>query len=335
MIFQCYKSFWVFVLGFMFIIFNLIRGLPAYVFTYWGLLGAAAWIPSGLGTISSVSRIGVGMTMVINTGTSAVFQFLVGQIVGEKMKKHGPPGHEYVLAPHFLVLAVLGMTGLVLSPTLRCPKRRQLIEASVSLQTLRMAEGTHQCLEQTQQSVGNPTTRMDLAVGLVCAIGGGFFSALQYGLISIGKKIESAKFDCTNCPEMDHFKNEFDSFGSYMISFGVGAGVMTSLYLAVFVSTEKCQGREMPHSHFKILRILGSVAGWCWVGGNVFNSAAINRGGASVMGPANQAAQLIVSGAWGLLYYREVTDPKRILCWVLSAAWTVTFVILLGMERQT
>merc|ERR1711939_995257 len=100
---------------------------------------------------------------------------------------------------------------------------------------------------------------------------------------------------------------------------------MTSFYVSLFAGTERCQGRPMPQSHFKVLRFLGSIAGWCWVAGNVFQTSAVNRGGSSVMGPANQAIQLITSGAWGLIYYREVKQPVRILCWVLSAAWTVAF----------
>merc|ERR1712113_530312 len=116
-------------------------------------------------------------------------------------------------------------------------------------------------------------------------------------------------------------------------SFGIGAGLITPLYLGLFAGSEKCQGKEMPPMHFRTLRILGSMAGWFWVGGNVFQSAAVGRGGSSTMGPANQAFQLITSGAWGLCYYREVKDPKRIMCWLVAATWTVTFVILLGKEK--
>lgn len=334
MIFQCYKSFWVFVLGFTFIILNLIRDKPAYVFTYWGLLGAAAWIPSGLGTIAAVPRLGVGMAMVINTGMSATFQFVAGQCVGETMKKHQFGSTEIVFAPFFLVCVVMGLMGLVLSQHLECPQRCIQRQRGAELSTLvppTASEGEG----RMQPGTGHTQRRKDLMIGLSCAVAAGIFSALQFALISIGKKVESAKFSCTDCPEKLHFTEEFDAFGSYMTSFGIGAGVMTALYLSLFVSTEKCKGNEMPQSHFGLLRILGSIAGWCWVVGNVFQSAAVNRGGSSVMGPANQALQLITSGIWGLLYYKEVKDPKRIACWVASAAWTVVFVILLGREKQT
>lgn len=327
MIFQCYKSFWVFVLGFGFIFLNLARGQPAYVPTYWGILGAAAWIPSGLGTIASVPRLGVGMAIVINTGTSSALQFLTGFLVGEGMKvHHTASGTAYVLAPYYLIGIIVGMAGLVLSPTLKCKQQTSQV-AVVD------AEGQkpEQPLQQTAESGSISTT--DLIVGLLAALMAGCFSALQFAVITIGKKQEDPCPETHTCPEYKHFQEEFDSFGSYMTSFGIGAGIMTSFYLSIYAGTEKCQGKELPQSHFQTLRILGSIAGWCWVGGNCFQSAAVNRGGSSVMGPANQAIQLITSGAWGLLWYREVKDPKRIVCWLLSCAWTIVFVILLGQEK--
>jgi len=344
MIFQCYKSFWVFVLGFMFIFLNLYRSLPAYVFSYWGVLGAVAWIPSGLMTIASVPRLGVGMAIVINTGTSATLQFIVGQLAGhETMKKHEINGHEYVLAPYFLVCVIIGMAGLVISPTLKCGERRLVAELSVSLpaapgREAAAIENEIQVTSGRPQEAGGAAAKTDLIIGLSCAVIAGVFSALQFAVITIGKQVEG----CTDChgytgvdrPDCPAACIGFDSFGSYMTSFGIGAGIMTPMYLGLFVSTEVCQSKEMPQSHFSVLRILGSIAGWCWVAGNCFQSAAVNRGGDSVMGPANQAIQLITSGAWGLIYYKEVKDPKRILCWVLSAAWTVLFVILLGREKQ-
>jgi hypothetical protein len=178
-----------------------------------------------------------------------------------------------------------------------------------------------------------------MAEGILCAFLAGVFSALQFAVITIGKKVESQRSgdpDCesdySKCP--DWFKNQFDCFGSYMVTFGIGAGSVTALYLGLFVGAQRAASRPLPESHFDVLKILGSVAGCCWVGGNVFQSAAVSRGGSSVIGPANQAIQLITSGAWGLLYYREVKAPLRILCWVLSAAWTVIFVILLGREKE-
>eukprot|EP00927_Polykrikos_kofoidii_P017720 TRINITY_DN18099_c0_g1_i1.p1 TRINITY_DN18099_c0_g1~~TRINITY_DN18099_c0_g1_i1.p1 ORF type:complete len:370 (+),score=48.08 TRINITY_DN18099_c0_g1_i1:63-1172(+) len=324
LVFQCYKSCWVFILGFLFIVLNLIRGLPWFVFTYWGILGAAAWVPSGLGTIASVPRLGIAVGVVISTGTSATLQFAFGQAMGETMKKHGSPGHEYVIAPFYLIAVLVGMVGLVFAPSLKCGDTNQRESEHL---TTGEQEGARE-LQHLTRTTFNST----FLIGLVCAVFAGVFSAVQYALCNIGK--HAMEPDCTDCPEHTLWMNQFDSFGSYEISFGIGAALSTSLYLGLFVSKEKCQGNELPKSHFQLLRILGSIAGWCWVGGNTFMTAAVNRGGNSVMGPANQAAQLITSGAWGLIYYREVRGAKQIIAWLLSAVWTVAFVILLSREKE-
>jgi len=337
MVFQCYKSFWVFVLGFAFIALNLLRGLPAYVFTYWGMVGAAAWIPAGLCTIVAVPRIGVGMTAVLNTGTAAALQFVVGQLVGETMKLHGMPGREFVLAPYYVIGILLGMVGLVLVPTLKSSSRGCPVTAPEPPQGLMEGEALEQDMPQAcSEDAASPAgqRKCDLIVGTLTATACGVFAALQFGLISIGKKIEAAKFHCSACPEQERFEHEFDSFGSYMTSFGIGTGILTLLYLGGFGSAERCQGRRFPSMHFQTLRVPGSIAGCCWVCANVFQSAAVNRGGSSVMGPSNTAIQLLSSGLWGLVYYREIRSPKRICCWILCAAWTVTFVVLLGYEKK-
>ena len=58
--------------------------------------------------------------------------------------------------------------------------------------------------------------------------------------------------------------------------------------------------------------------------------------------PANQAIQLVTSGAFGLLYYREVLKESRCavllkvpncrsaICWCFLAMWTLSFILLLS-----
>lgn len=84
-----------------------------------------------------------------------------------------------------------------------------------------------------------------------------------------------------------------------------------------------------------MLRLPGSVAGWLWVLGNLFQIAVVVRGGNAVMLPANQAIQLVTSGAFGLLYYREVPDSRRAALWTFAALWTLAAIILLSNEKAS
>ena len=131
-VFQLYKSTMVFLTGFLFLIPRAIDPtlgpvssqkqeygeLPLYIFTYWGIVSAAGWIPSGLTTIFAVPIVGVGLAVAVAAGSSSILSFLVFWLVmGEKVKTHScGDGCTYYLAPVWLFLVVCGMVGMVLSP---------------------------------------------------------------------------------------------------------------------------------------------------------------------------------------------------------------------------
>lgn len=114
-IFQCYKTFWVFLTGWIFVLWNLVSGKPLiFEFSWWGVVSGLAWVPSGLSTIASVPRLGVGLAIAISTGTASVLSFLVFWLVlGEKMKEHMIDGHEIAIAPIYLLCILAGMVSLV------------------------------------------------------------------------------------------------------------------------------------------------------------------------------------------------------------------------------
>ena len=65
-VFQCYKSTVVFLTGFLFLIPRWYSvqnssdpNQQLYQFSYWGILSAVAWVPSGISTIFAVPRIGM------------------------------------------------------------------------------------------------------------------------------------------------------------------------------------------------------------------------------------------------------------------------------------
>jgi len=66
-IFQSHKSFWVFVLAWIFLLVNCLRSRPLFVFTWWGVAAAALWVPAGFATIAAVSMCGVATTAVFSS----------------------------------------------------------------------------------------------------------------------------------------------------------------------------------------------------------------------------------------------------------------------------
>ena len=61
----------------------------AFEFSWWGVVSAAAWVPSGMCTIISVPLLGVSMGIVINTATASILSFLVFWLaLGSDIKEH-------------------------------------------------------------------------------------------------------------------------------------------------------------------------------------------------------------------------------------------------------
>jgi hypothetical protein len=80
--FQLYKSFWVFVMGSLFIAARAARGVESvFELNAWAFASAAAWIPAGLLTIVSVPLIGVSSNVLLTAATGLILHFLVFWLV--------------------------------------------------------------------------------------------------------------------------------------------------------------------------------------------------------------------------------------------------------------
>jgi len=271
------------------------------------------------------------------------------------MQQHSILGHEVYLAPVYLACVVLGMVGLVLAPgngqptveeshcqEARCdedspgngrPTVRTSADPSAGHVNADEVQGLRN--EDVAVGLGEGGSRLQLFVGLLSAVNAGLFSALQFACVTVGKRWEYQAAGCENDPEAcpAKLKEQFNNFGSWMGSFGLGAGLLTLVLCVLFSAVERRQKRSFPDMHFRLMLFPGNIAGFCWVLGNFFQLAAVVQGGNSVMVPANQTVQLITAGLWGLLYFREVTSPLRIASWSFAALWTLIFIVLLSKER--
>jgi len=310
-IFQCYKTFWVFVTGWLFLLPRWWQGkVPVFCFTWWGTVSALGWIPGGVCAIAAVPRLGVGMTVAVSTSAASILTFVVFWLVlGESMKEHIIAGQRIYFAPVYLGCIVVGMAGLVMA---------------MGLATTRQPS-----------SVGTEGRNTQAMVGMFLALAVGLFSALQFGAVNLGKRVARRSAGCAqdgaNCSPQ--FEEAFNNFGSWMASFGVGAALVTGLFLAGVTSHAALRRQPLPSFHWKALGVPGTAAGLLWSLGNFFQTAAVVRGGNAVMLPANQAIQLVTSGAFGLLYYHEVPDRRRALLWTAAALWTLGFILLLSQEK--
>merc|ERR1719443_2511937 len=70
-IFQSYKSFWVFVLAWIFLLVNYLAAKPLFIFTWWAVAAAALWVPAGFATIAAVGYCGVATTAVFDAAVNS------------------------------------------------------------------------------------------------------------------------------------------------------------------------------------------------------------------------------------------------------------------------
>lgn len=328
-IFQSYKSFWVFVTGWIFVLGNALSGRsPVFEFTWWGVVATAAWIPSGLCTIYAVPRLGVGLTMVISTGTAATMSFLAFWLLfGEQMRIHVEGTHHFYLAPAYLLCVVLGMFGLVAASQMHKHDSCLGIDDS-EIGALVPKIGR-------RQKNTTPFLSGSLNSGLAISSLGGIFSAVQFAAVNLGKRLEMQADGCAGnfdaCSPV--LQERFNSFGSWMSSFGIGAILITLCYVALVFGLAHYQGAPLPSLHFRTLRGPGSVAGLCWSIGAMFQTAAVVRGGNAVMVPANGSIQLITTGLWSVLYYGEVRGTQRLMLWAAAAFFTLAAMFLLSGEK--
>jgi len=90
----------------------------------------------------------------------------------------------------------------------------------------------------------------------------------------------------------------------YLISFGLGAAVSGCAILAVYYPVLQMLGKPPPK--LKACARPGILTGLLWSAGNFCGILAIQQLGLTLGWPLVQC-QFLVSGAWGIFYFKEVT----------------------------
>lgn len=170
--------------------------------------------------------------------------------------------------------------------------------------------------------------------GVFLSMCGGCFASGQYAVVQQGKKIEELRAHCfpknVTCPPT--LVESFDTFGSWYVSFGIGALAVT---LVLLLGLTLKRGGKCPNFHWRILRVAGVQAGGFWVLGNWGTTLAVVRGGNAVVLAQTLSTMIITSGLWGLVYYKEGDQSAmRKFVWFASAAFTLVSMILLGEEKM-
>lgn len=126
----------------------------------------------------------------------------------------------------------------------------------------------------------------------------------------------------------------------YLMSFSIGASIVTvSLWLCRYlfhVSRQRSFSKAyhaLPSFHFRVMWLAGGVSGLLWSIGNFFSLLSVFYLGEGVGYPLVQTA-ILVSGLWGIFYFKEVQGRERITKWFISSLLTVFGILLLSYEHH-
>jgi len=127
----------------------------------------------------------------------------------------------------------------------------------------------------------------------------------------------------------------------FLTSFAIGASVVTlSLWLIRYLY--QCHKHAysfsrayeaLPSFHFRKMWPYGCTCGFLWSIGNFCSILAVENLGEGV-GYSTTQASMLVSGVWGIFYFREVEGFDAILKWNLAASVTVIGILLLSFEHH-
>jgi Transmembrane family, TMEM144 of transporters len=126
----------------------------------------------------------------------------------------------------------------------------------------------------------------------------------------------------------------------YLLSFAIGASVINLglwilRYVYCVVQCRSFRGayESLPSFHIRKMWLMGGTAGILWSIGNFFSLISVYYLGEGVGYPLVQTS-ILISGLWGLLYFKEVQGSDRVWKWLFSSLLTVFGILLLSYEHH-
>eukprot|EP00593_Proboscia_inermis_P001385 CAMPEP_0171295382 /NCGR_PEP_ID=MMETSP0816-20121228/3948_1 /TAXON_ID=420281 /ORGANISM="Proboscia inermis, Strain CCAP1064/1" /LENGTH=304 /DNA_ID=CAMNT_0011767963 /DNA_START=287 /DNA_END=1201 /DNA_ORIENTATION=- len=126
----------------------------------------------------------------------------------------------------------------------------------------------------------------------------------------------------------------------YLMSISTGSLMVTcgAWILRFGVSMHRCKSvrggyNAMPSFHFRSMWFYGLLAGFLYSVGCIGSILSVVYLGQGVGYTLTQSAMLI-SGLWGILYFKEITGRRKVAMWFVSAIVTVAGLLLLSYEHK-
>lgn len=294
-----------------------------FVFTLWGLVGAALWIPAGLLYITSIQLTGVAFAAPIANGVQVIVSFCWGAFYFKEEV------HSWWLAALAMVIMIIGMTGISLAVNyeqIKASKEAKARQYSINVSAPPVSEDSpllnggdepiykekeyRYVPDQESQKSENKSDFRKFVLGIVCALCSGFFGATQ-------------NVPLKHAPPAAHGIQ-------YVISFGIGAVAVITIFTTVYCIIRAIMGKGLPTVNLKLSGGPGALAGVLWSAGNVCNIYTVYAWGTTVGFPLVMC-NMMVAGCWGVFYYNEAPSWKMKVAFVFSCAILLGGVTILSL----
>jgi hypothetical protein len=143
-----------------------------------------------------------------------------------------------------------------------------------------------------------------------------------------------------NLVPMHYAKRKGFGGASYLVSYAVGSMIVNSLmiFLLFLYLVVRERGRvrvavaSLPDFHLKELWLPGLLSGAIYsvaIFGTILSVTYLGQ----AVGYSLTQSKLLVSGMWGILFFREVRGKRAIIMWVLSACTTLCGILWLAEQK--
>jgi glucose uptake protein GlcU len=324
MVFQLYYSVAIFISSWLVLSYN------SFVFTYWGIVGAALWVPASILSIFAIKYAGLSISQGIWSGSSIIVSFLWGAIFypmidphkDDKGKNNTDEVKSFPLSAVALFVLCVGILGLSLSGTqtiadmqykfpfidslfARCRKPTRKSKLGINsggghYATIPGAEAhsdDEECVDEEDDLIEieeQPLTIKERLFGMFCAIALG----IPNGSMLVPLRLSPADAQGIN----------------YMVSFGIGVVCVTPVLALIYFVLK----REVPVFHPRVALVPGLLAGFVWNLGNFSSIYATLYLGLTIGFPLTQVA-LLVAGLYGIFFFKEITSWFAVMFFFLSA----------------
>lgn len=119
----------------------------------------------------------------------------------------------------------------------------------------------------------------------------------------------------------------------YALSYSYGAAIANICLLIAYALLQLIYGRPFPSFHFRVMAFPGFLSGCAWSAGNFCSLYAVNALGEGI-GYSLIQASVIISGAWGIILYGELSG-YRILIWSFFLLICVATMVGLALEKSS